>query len=49
VPLEDGDRFYIHVGPDYDVDIGVDSPCDHSAELAKENGVFVVRDMRRRT
>ena len=47
--LEDGDRFYIHVGPGYDVYIGVDSTCDHSVELAKENGVFVVRDCRRRT
>lgn len=42
--LRDGDRFYIHVGWDYYVYVGADSPCDRSVELAQQSGLFIDRD-----
>jgi len=42
--LTDGDRFYIHVGWDYYVYVGTESPCDRSVELAQQRGLFVDRD-----
>jgi hypothetical protein len=42
--LTDGDRFYIHVGWDYYVYVGVDDPCEQSLHLAEARNLFVDRD-----
>lgn len=42
--LIEDDRFYVHVGWDYYLYVGTEKPCDESASLALEKGLFVDRD-----
>jgi hypothetical protein len=42
--LIDDDRFYMHVGWDYDLYVGCEYPCERSVALATERGLFVDRD-----
>jgi hypothetical protein len=39
--LQDGERFYIHVGWDYYLYVGSDRPCERSVKLAKQLGLFI--------
>jgi hypothetical protein len=39
--LADHDRFYIHVGWDYYLYVGTETPCERSVALARGNGLFV--------
>lgn len=39
--LVDDDRFYLHVGWDYYLYVGTDTPCARSVALAHEKGLFV--------
>ena len=42
--LVDDDRFYVHVGWDYYVYVGSETPCQQSVALAWEKGLFVDED-----
>jgi hypothetical protein len=42
--LVDDDRFYLHVGWDYYLYVGTDTPCARSVALAGESGLFVDRE-----